>query len=144
MASLFAWHRTLGTVRVESVSSPPAGAFYWLTITFSQTLGTALGDWVADSESGYAGGALIFGAALLVFVCLYYKTNVSRITLFWAAFILTRPLGATVGDYLDKPLAKGGLDFSCPVASTILAAVIVVLILILPQKAGHPPENVSL
>jgi uncharacterized membrane-anchored protein len=143
MASLFVWHRTLGTVRVESVSSPPAEAFYWLTITFSQTLGTALGDWVADSGPGYAGGALIFGAALLVFVGLYYKTNVSRITLFWAAFILTRPLGATVGDYLDKPLAKGGLDFSRPVASTILAAVIVVLILILPQKAGHHPENVS-
>jgi uncharacterized membrane-anchored protein len=143
MASLFVWHRTLGTVHVESVSSPPAEAFYWLTITFSQTLGTALGDWVADSGPGYAGGALIFGAALIVLVGLYYKTNVSRITLFWAAFILTRPLGATVGDYLDKPLTKGGLDFSRPVASTILAAVIVVLILILPQKAGYHPENVS-
>jgi uncharacterized membrane-anchored protein len=143
VVSLFAWYRTLGTVRVETVSTPPAEAFYWLTITFSQTLGTALGDWVADSGPGYAGGALIFGAALLVLVGLYYKTSTSRVTLFWAAFILTRPLGATIGDYLDKPVAKGGLDFSRPLASLILAVVIVVLILILPQKAGQHPGNVT-
>ena len=141
LISLFAWYRTLGTVDVATITTPPAEAFYWLTITFSQTLGTALGDWVADSGPGYAGGALIFGAGLLVLLGLYYWTSVSRVILFWAAFILTRPLGATVGDFLDKPVAKGGLEISRPLASAILAVVIVVLILILPQKEGRHPEG---
>src|SRR5947209_1658842 len=108
LAALFAWYRTLGTVDVNTVSTPGAEAFYWITITFSQTLGTALGDWVADSGPGYAGGALIFGAALIVVAGLYYKTQVSHVVLFWTAFILTRPLGATIGDFLDKPTEKAG------------------------------------
>ena len=137
LVSLFAWYRTLGTVSVESVASPPAERFYWLTITFSQTLGTALGDWAADDGGlGYLGGALLFGGALAVLAGLYYATKISRVGLFWAAFILTRPLGATVGDFLDKPFAKGGLDFSRPVASAVLAIAIVALIALLPQRAG--------
>ena len=136
LASLFAWHRTLGTVSVTTVSTPKAEAFYWLTITFSQTLGTALGDWVADSGPGYSGGALIFGAALVVLLLLYLLSGVSHVLLFWASFILTRPLGATVGDLLDKPIANGGLAFSRPLASAVLAAVILALILLLPQRAS--------
>ena len=137
LVSLFAWYRTLGTVSVDSVASPPAERFYWLTITFSQTLGTALGDWAADDGGlGYLGGALLFGGALAVLAGLYYATKISRVGLFWAAFILTRPLGATVGDFLDKPFAKGGLDFSRPVASAVLAIAIVALIALLPQRAG--------
>ena len=137
LMSLFAWHRSLGSVNVATVATAKAEAFYWVTITFSQTLGTALGDWVADSGPGYSGGALIFGAGLAVLVALYYATSVNRVLLFWAAFILTRPLGATIGDYLDKPLDKGGLAFSRPLASAILAVVIVGLILLLPQRAGR-------
>jgi len=137
MLSLFAWHRTLGSVNVETVATAKAEAFYWVTITFSQTLGTALGDWVADSGPGYSGGALIFGAALTVLVLCYYATRINHVLLFWAAFILTRPLGATVGDWLDKPLAKGGLAFSRPLASAVLAVVIIALILLLPQRAGR-------
>jgi len=138
LLSLFAWHRTLGTVDVNTVSGPREEAFYWVTITFSQTLGTALGDWIADGL-GYSGGAFIFGAALLVLAILYFTTRVNRVFLFWAAFILTRPLGATVGDFLDKPIADGGLDLSRPIASAVLAAVIVLLILVLPQRpGGHP------
>jgi uncharacterized membrane-anchored protein len=113
--------------------------FYWITITFSQTLGTALGDWIADAGLGYSGGALVFGAGLLVLALLYFATNVSRVFLFWAAFILTRPLGATVGDFLDKPVAKGGLEWSRPLASAVLAVVIIGLILILPQRPGRHP-----
>jgi uncharacterized membrane-anchored protein len=139
LGSLLAWHRTLGTVDVATVSTPGAEAFYWITITFSQTLGTALGDWVADSGPGYTGGALIFGAGLALLVVLYYATSMSRVMLFWAAFILTRPLGATVGDFLDKPVAKGGLAFSRPLASAVLAVIILVLILVLPQKPGRHP-----
>jgi uncharacterized membrane-anchored protein len=141
LGSLFVWHRTLGTVNVNTVATPQAEAFYWLTITFSQTLGTALGDWVADSGPGYAGGALIFGAVLAVIALCYYATAINRVLLFWAAFILTRPLGATIGDYLDKPLDQGGLNFSRPVASLVLAVVIGVLILILPQRAGQHPGD---
>lgn len=138
LGSLFLWKRTLGTISVESVANPEAEGFYWATITFSQTLGTALGDWFADSNAwGYLGGALIFGAALLVVYLIYRFTDVSRTGLFWAAFILTRPLGATVGDWLDKPIAKGGLDVSRPVASLLLAVVIVALIAILPQRASE-------
>ena len=141
LGSLFAWYRTVGTVDVNTVSSPREEAFYWITITFSQTLGTALGDWIADAGLGYSGGALVFGAGLALLAILYSTTNVSRVFLFWAAFILTRPLGATVGDFLDKPLDKGGLEWSRPIASAVLAVVIVTLILILPQRAGrHPGE----
>ena len=141
IASLFVWHRTLGTVNVDTVVTPSAEAFYWITITFSQTLGTALGDWVADAGPGYSGGALIFGAALAVLALVYYATSINRVILFWAAFILTRPLGATVGDFIDKPVTKGGLEFSRPVASMALAAVIIALILILPQRAGRHPSS---
>jgi uncharacterized membrane-anchored protein len=139
LGSLFAWYRALGTVDVNTITSPREETFYWITITFSQTLGTALGDWIADAGLGYSGGALVFGAGLAVLALLYFTTNVSRVFLFWAAFILTRPLGATVGDFLDKPLAKGGLELSRPIASAALAAVILVLILILPQRPGQHP-----
>jgi uncharacterized membrane-anchored protein len=139
LASLFAWHRSLGTVDVNTVSTPAAEAYYWITITFSQTLGTALGDWVADSGPGYSGGALIFGAGLAVLAALYFWTKVSRVLLFWAAFILTRPLGATVGDFLDKPLDHGGLAMSRPLASAVLAVAIVILILVVPQRPGRHP-----
>jgi uncharacterized membrane-anchored protein len=142
--SLFAWWRTLGTVDVNTVRSPPQETFYWITITFSQTLGTALGDWSADDISeggwglGYAGGALVFGAGLLLLAILYFTSRkVSRVFLFWGAFILTRPLGATVGDFLDKPVDKGGLEWSRPLASAVLAAVIVLLIFVLPQRPGR-------
>ena len=143
LASLFAWYRTLGSVSVDTVRESKAELFYWLTITFSQTLGTALGDWTADTGGlGYLGAAAIFGAMLAVLAGLYFWTKASRVLLFWAAFILTRPLGAAVGDFLDKPIAKGGLDFSRPLASAVLAAAILTLILILPQRAGqHPVEN---
>lgn len=137
LASLAAWRFTLGTVSVESVTTTPAEGFYWLTITLSQTLGTALGDWAADDGGlGYAGGALVFGGALALLALLWWRTRIDRVLLFWAAFILTRPLGATVGDFLDKPLAKGGLDLSRPLASAVLAAAIVGLIALLPQKAA--------
>lgn len=139
LLSLLAWYRTLGSVDVNSVSTPEAEGFYWLTITFSQTLGTALGDWIADAGLGYSGGALVFGVALAVLAALFFWTPISRVALFWAAFILTRPLGATVGDLLDKPLSKGGLEFSRPLASAVLAIAIVALILALPQRAGEGP-----
>ena len=141
LASLFAWHRSLGTIDVNSVSTPRAETFYWITITFSQTLGTALGDWIADAGLGYSGGAIVFGAALAVLAVLYFTTSISRVGLFWAAFILTRPLGATVGDFLDKPIAKGGLEFSRPLASAVLVVVIIALILLLPQRPGGHPAN---
>ena len=137
LLSLFAWHRSLGTVNVNTVATPKAETFYWVTITFSQTLGTALGDWVADSGPGYSGAAILFGGLLVVLAVLYFATKVNRVFLFWAAFILTRPLGATVGDFLDKPVAKGGLEFSRPLASVVLVVAIVALVLLLPQKAGR-------
>ncbi len=141
LASLFVWRRALGTVDVNTVTSPREEVFYWITITFSQTLGTALGDWAADSGLGYLGGAVVFGAALAVLVALLFTTKISRVLLFWAAFILTRPLGATVGDFLDKPLAQGGLAFSRPLASLVLAVVIVLLIALLPQRPGRHPQH---
>lgn len=143
LASLFAWYRALGSISVDTVREPKAELFYWLTITFSQTLGTALGDWTADTGGlGYLGAAAIFGAMLAVLAGLYFWTKASRVLLFWAAFILTRPLGAAVGDFLDKPIAKGGLDFSRPLASAVLATAILALVLILPQRAGqHPGED---
>jgi uncharacterized membrane-anchored protein len=139
LASLFAWHRTLGTVDVNTITTPKAEAFYWITITFSQTLGTALGDWAADSGLGYGGGALVFGAGLAVLAIFYFATRISHVFLFWAAFILTRPLGATVGDFLDKPVAKGGLELSRPIASAVLAVAIIALILLVPQRPGSHP-----
>jgi uncharacterized membrane-anchored protein len=142
LASLLAWWKTTGTVSVNSIVSPRDELFYWITITFSQTLGTALGDWIADSSLGYGGGALFFGALLAIVAALYYATKISRVLLFWAAFILTRPLGATVGDFLDKPLAQGGLDLSRPLASLALAVAMIALILVIPQRAGrHPGEE---
>jgi len=141
LASLFVWHRVVGTVNVNTVTSPREETFYWITITFSQTLGTALGDWVADAGLGYSGGALVFGAGLAVLALLYFSTRVSHVVLFWAAFILTRPLGATVGDWLDKPVAKGGLDLSRPLATLVLAAAIVLLVLIIPQRPGTHPGH---
>jgi uncharacterized membrane-anchored protein len=145
LLSLFAWHRAVGTINVNTVCSPREETFYWITITFSQTLGTALGDWSADDISeggwglGYGGGAMLFGALLAILAILYFRTRVSRVVLFWAAFILTRPLGATVGDFLDKPVADGGLEWSRPLASAVLAVAIILLILILPQKPGSHP-----
>ena len=141
LLSLAGWYWSEGTVSVNTVTTRKAEAFYWITITFSQTLGTALGDWIADAGPGYAGGALVFGAGLLLLAMLYCWTEVSRVVLFWAAFILTRPLGATVGDFLDKPIANGGLNLSRPLASLILAVIIVGLILILPQRAGRHPSS---
>ena len=117
MAVLGLWYWSLGSISVTTVNTPKVEAFYWAAITFSQTLGTALGDWIADAGLGYAGGALVFGAGLAVIAAAYFWTSVSRVLLFWAAFILTRPLGATVGDFLDKPLDHGGLALSRPIAS---------------------------
>ena len=142
LGSLAVWYFTLGSVNVQTVSTPKVEIFYWVTITFSQTLGTALGDWAADSGGlGYEGGALLFSAGLVILAGLYYWTNVSRVFLFWAAFILTRPLGATVGDFLDKPVHDGGLALSRPLASAVIAVFIVLCIIVLPQRAGrHPGE----
>jgi uncharacterized membrane-anchored protein len=142
LVTLAAWYFVEGSISVETVSRPRVEAFYWAAITFSQTLGTALGDWMADSTGlGYGGGALVFAAGLAVVTAAYVWTNVSRVTLFWAAFILTRPLGATVGDFLDKPLHDGGLALSRPIASAVIAVFIVGCILLLPQRAGrHPGE----
>jgi uncharacterized membrane-anchored protein len=136
-ASLAIWYFTEGTVSVNTVNTPRAEAFYWITITFSQTLGTALGDWMADDAGvGFGGGVLIFGAALALIAALYFWTRISRVLLFWLAFILTRPLGATIGDLLDKPTSDGGLNLSRPIASAVMAAMILVLILVLPQRPG--------
>lgn len=136
LMSLAVWHWALGTISVESVHEPKAEMYYWLTITLSQTLGTALGDWVADGAFGYLGSALLFGALLAVIALAYYRTSISRVGLFWAAFILTRPLGAVVGDFLDKPIAKGGLELSRAGASLVLGIAIVMLILVIPQRAA--------
>lgn len=143
MSVLCLWYWSEGTISVSAVRTPRMEAFYWAAITFSQTLGTALGDWMADTGGlGYEGGALVFGAGLAILAAAYYWTNISRVTLFWAAFILTRPLGATVGDFLDKPVSHGGLNLSRPLASAILAIFIVACVLWLPQRAGkHPAES---
>jgi uncharacterized membrane-anchored protein len=136
------WHWSEGTISVNTVSTPRVEAFYWGAITFSQTLGTALGDWIADTGGlGYEGGALVFGAGLAVTAALYFWTDVSRVLLFWTAFILTRPLGATLGDFLDKPLAHGGLELSRPIASAIIATIMIGCILVLPQRAGRHPGH---
>jgi uncharacterized membrane-anchored protein len=138
-AVLGIWYWSQGTISVNTVSTPKVEAFYWAAITFSQTLGTALGDWTADTGLGYEGGALVFGAGLAVIAGLYYWTNISRVLLFWAAFILTRPLGATVGDFLDKPVDEGGLALSRPLATAVIAAFIIVCLLVFPQRAGRHP-----
>lgn len=139
-ATLGLWKWSEGTIDVNTVAAPKAEAFYWAAITFSQTLGTALGDWIADTGGlGYEGGALVFAAGLGIVALLYYVTDVSRVVLFWVAFILTRPLGATVGDFLDKPVSDGGLALSRPLASAILAACIIICVLVLPQRAGRHP-----
>jgi uncharacterized membrane-anchored protein len=136
------WYWSQGSIAVDTVNSPRVEGFYWAAITFSQTLGTALGDWTADSTGlGYAGGALVFAGGLAVLTVLYFRTAMSRVLLFWAAFILTRPLGATVGDFLDKPKTAGGLALSRPIASAVIAVFIVVSILLLPQRAGRHPEH---
>ena len=137
--TLYAWHRNLGSVSLDRLDTRDAEAWYWITILFSQTLGTALGDWVADPETGwglgYGGGAVLFAAGIAVVLALYWWTRISRTALFWAAFILTRPLGATVGDFLDKPVADGGLALSRYTASGALVAAMLLLVLLLPQRA---------
>jgi uncharacterized membrane-anchored protein len=144
MSVLALWYWSAGTVSVDTVRTPKVEAFYWAAITFSQTLGTALGDWIADDGGfGYGGGALVFGIGLAVLAALYFRTNISRVLLFWAAFILTGPLGATVGDFLDKPMSDGGLALSRPLASAVIAVFIVGCIALLPQRAGHHPGNVG-
>jgi uncharacterized membrane-anchored protein len=140
MASLALWYRVEGSISVDTVTTPRTEMFYWVSILFSQTLGTALGDWMADTNGlGYSRGALVFGAGLAVIAALYFFTKTSRTALFWSAFILTRPLGATIGDLLDKPIANGGYNVSRFYASGILAVVIIVCILVLPQRAGKHP-----
>lgn len=139
LTSLAIWYWAQGSVSVSTVSTPRVEVFYWITITISQTLGTALGDWAADSGLGYDGGALVFGAALALVAAGYFWTRLSHVFLFWAAFILTRPLGATVGDFFDKPLDKGGLDISRPLASAVIAGFIVVCMFVFPQRAGSHP-----
>ena len=137
IGSLFIWHRTLGSISVETVNTPQVEMFYWVTIMFSQTLGTALGDWTADSAGlGYTGGAVVFSVLLAVVAAAYFWTKISRTTLFWTAFILTRPLGAVVGDFLDKPHSSGGLALSRYAASAALLAFIIACILIFPQRAA--------
>ena len=142
MAVLGLWYWSQGSVSVETVTTPKVEAFYWAAITLSQTLGTALGDWIADTGGlGYEGGAVVFAAGLAVTAAVYYWTDVSRVLLFWAAFILTRPLGATLGDFLDKPLDHGGLALSRPIASAILAAIMIACVLMLPQRAAAIGEG---
>ena len=136
LASLALWYFTEGSVSVQTVASPRIECFYWLTITLSQTLGTALGDWAADAGLGYGGGALVFGVALALVAAAYKFTPLSRVAVFWCAFILTRPLGATVGDFFDKPHDEGGLDVSRPLASAILAIAMLACILLIPQRAA--------
>jgi uncharacterized membrane-anchored protein len=138
------WYWSEGTIAVNTVSSPKVEAFYWAAITFSQTLGTALGDWMADTGGlGYGGGAVVFAAGLAVIAGLYFWSSVSRVLLFWAAFILTRPLGATVGDFLDKPKNVGGLALRRPLASAVIAAFIILCLFLLPQRAGRHPTAAS-
>jgi uncharacterized membrane-anchored protein len=138
LGSLFLWHRTLGSVSINSVSTPRAEMFYWVTIMFSQTLGTALGDWTADSAGlGYLGAAAIFGGLLLLVAAAYFRMKLDHTLLFWAAFILTRPLGAVVGDFLDKPHDQGGLALSRYAASAVLVVLIVAGILVFPQRAAR-------
>lgn len=138
VASLVTWYRTLGSISVDTVSSPRAEIFYWVTIMFSQTLGTALGDWTADTAGlGYVGGAILFSALLALVVAACFWTGISRTILFWVAFVLTRPLGAVLGDFLDKPVSAGGLALSRYSASAVLLALIVACIFAFPQRAAR-------
>ena len=140
IVSLAGWYWSVGSVSVDKITSPKVESFYWTTILFSQTLGTALGDWMADTNGlGYEGGALVFAAGLVLITLAYFHTSISRTFLFWSAFIITRPLGATLGDLLDKPLDQGGLDLSRYTASATLAAIIMACILLVPQRAGKHP-----
>ena len=142
LVSLGLWYWFEGSVSVSTVNTPRVEIFYWATITFSQTLGTALGDWTADDTGlGYAGGALTFSAALAVLAAVYFLTKTSRVLLFWVAFILTRPLGATVGDFLDKPVKEGGLALSRPIASAVIALIILGCILLIPQRPAREPAT---
>jgi uncharacterized membrane-anchored protein len=142
LSVLCLWYWSLGSISVNTVSAPKVEAFYWAAITFSQTLGTALGDWMADSRGlGYEGGAIVFAAALIIVGVAYFWTSVSPVLLFWTAFILTRPLGATVGDFLDKPIHDGGLDLSRPIASAVIGVFIIGCLLVLPQRAGRHPGH---
>ena len=144
LTSLGVWYWSERSISVDTVNTPKVEIFYWITITLSQTLGTALGDWTADTGLGYMGGALVFGSLLAVVAGLYFRTQVSRVLLFWAAFILTRPLGATVGDFLDKPIAQGGLALSRPVATAVLGVLMIALILLIPQRPGqHPGKSAT-
>ena len=136
LSVLALWYQSQGSVSVDTVNHPKAETFYWVAITFSQTLGTALGDWAADAGLGYGGGALLFAAILACVALLYFRTRISRVLLFWAAFILTRPLGATIGDFFDKPIAEGGLAISRPLATGILAACMVAFILFASPRAS--------
>jgi len=136
--SFYVWHRQLGTVNIASMTTPRSECFYWMTIMFSQTLGTALGDWTADTAGlGYLGGAVIFSGSLIIVLLSYFYTNFSRVLLFWAAFVLTRPLGAVVGDFLDKPVAQGGLALSRYSATLALLALILLCVVIFPQRAAN-------
>jgi len=144
LTTLGLWYRSQGTISTSMVATPRVEIFYWSTITFSQTLGTALGDWLADTRGlGYEAGALVFAAALALVAALYFWTKASRVLLFWAAFILTRPLGATVGDFLDKPLSQGGLALSRPLASGVIAAFIIACLLLVRQRAGRHPGKAT-
>ena len=137
VGSLWLWHRTLGSISVNTVSNPKSEMFYWVTIMFSQTLGTALGDWTSDSMGlGYLGSAAVFSALLVAIAVLYYRTKISRTAIFWAAFILTRPLGAVVGDFLDKPLDHGGLNLSRFTASAALLVFMIACIFLFPHRAA--------
>ncbi|HEX3884690.1 MAG TPA: hypothetical protein VHW66_18700 [Stellaceae bacterium] len=145
VAVLALWYWSLGSIQVETVATPRAECFYWAAITFSQTLGTALGDWMADTSAlGYGGGALVFAAALVVLAALDRWSGLSRVGLFWAAFILTRPLGATVGDFLDKPVSEGGFALSRPLASAVIAVFILACLLVLPQRPGRHPGHAEM
>ena len=138
VVSLATWRWTLGSVAVDTVVTPKAELFYWITIMFSQTLGTALGDWTADTAGlGYEGAALVFGGALALIAVAHYRTRISPTVLFWAAFVLTRPLGAVVGDFLDKPIASGGLDLSRYAATAVLLGAISLLLMVTPQRAAQ-------
>ncbi|MEG1680563.1 MAG: hypothetical protein RR326_10740, partial [Stenotrophomonas sp.] len=138
LTMLFIWQRNTGSISVTQINSPRSELFYWLTITFSQTLGTALGDWAADTQGlGYTGGIALFGGLLALVALLYFCTRISRTTLFWAAFVLTRPLGAVVGDFLDKPLDHGGLALSRYMATVALLLAIVACIALLPQRPAR-------
>ncbi len=143
IAALAIWYASERSISVTTVNTPRVETFYWITITISQTLGTALGDWLADTGLGYIGAALVFASALALVAGGYFFTNINRALLFWAAFILTRPLGATVGDLLDKPLDHGGLAFSRPIATLVIGVAMLALIFILPQRAGAHPKAVT-